>query len=287
MAKLTDFRTTERPSWCPGCGDFAVLTALQKAAAELGLEPEDVGIVSGIGCSGKLPSYFKAYGMHGIHGRALPIATGLKLGNRDLTVIAVGGDGDGYGIGAGHLVHALRRNLDMTYIVMDNSIYGLTKGQQSPTSRVGFRTKANPMGVIERPIHPLELAISAGGTFVAQGFSGEVNHVVEVVKAAIRHKGFSLVNVFSPCVTFNREKTYDWYRENVVNVDEDPAFNRHDRISAMTKVMETKGMAIGIIYQEKESQSYDDLIPGFEGPPVAFRDLDFDSRTFEKILAEF
>jgi 2-oxoglutarate ferredoxin oxidoreductase subunit beta len=260
---------------------------MQRAAANLDLEPHETAVISGIGCSGKMSSYFRAYGMHGVHGRALPLAMGVKLGNRALTVLAAGGDGDGYGIGVGHFVHAVRRNLDLTYIVMDNSIYGLTKGQHSPTSAFGFKSKTNPEGTIEQPIRPLELALSAGGTFVAQGFSGELSHLTNLVEQAIAHKGFALVNTLSPCVTFNNDKTYDYYRENVINIDEDDSYDRHDRITAMNKVMETDGLAIGLLYESTENPPYDDLIPGFREEPIAAHDLEFDEDDFERVMAEF
>ncbi len=196
MAKVADFKAA-RPTWCPGCGDFGVLNALTRAVADLGLEPEEVVVVSGIGCSGKISQYFGSYGFHGIHGRALPIAQGVKLANRELTVIAAGGDGDGYGIGLSHVIHAIRRNVDLTYIVMDNHIYGLTTGQLAPTSDKGMKTKTSPYGSVEEPVRPLELALGQGCGFVAQAFSGEIHHMAEVFKKAIQHKGFSLVNVFS------------------------------------------------------------------------------------------
>ncbi len=188
MATFKDFRNSVKPNWCPGCGDFSVQTAIQRACANVGLEPEDVVIVSGIGCSGRISGYINAYGFHGIHGRALPIAQGIKLANRNLTVIAAGGDGDGFAIGMSHTIHAIRRNLDITYIVMDNQIYGLTKGQTSPTSAFGFETKSTPYGSIEAPVTPLELALAAGATFVAQGFSSDLKGLVHIIEEGIKHK---------------------------------------------------------------------------------------------------
>lgn len=176
MATFKDFRNSVKPNWCPGCGDFSVQAAIQKAAANLGLEPEEVALITGIGCSGRLSGYINSYGVHGIHGRALPLAQGVKMANKDLTVIASGGDGDGYAIGMGHTIHALRRNMNITYIVMDNQIYGLTKGQTSPSSAVGFVTKSTPKGNIEKNVAPLELALSSGATFVAQGFQVILKH---------------------------------------------------------------------------------------------------------------
>jgi len=194
---------SEQPTWCPGCGHFAILNALQKAAAELEIPPHEIALVTGIGCSGKLSSFFNAYGFHGIHGRTLPLATGIKLANPELTVIASGGDGDGYSIGLSHILHTARRNVDITYIVMDNRVYGLTKGQTSPTSLIGFNTKTSPSGSVETPIQPLALAVSAGATYVAQGFSGDLKQVIELIINGILHKGFAIIDIFSPCVTFN------------------------------------------------------------------------------------
>src|SRR5438876_10330468 len=191
------------PDWCPGCGDFSVLSALQTALFELGLKPHQVLVVSGIGCSSNLPGFFNAYGMHTLHGRSLAVATGAKMANHELTVIVTGGDGDGYGIGGNHFTHTARRNVDLTYIVMNNQIYGLTTGQVSPTSCSGMKTKSTPFGRVEPPINPITSALVNGATFVARGFSGDPKHLMELMKKAIQHKGFALIDVFSPCVTFN------------------------------------------------------------------------------------
>ncbi|PYM12205.1 MAG: 2-oxoacid ferredoxin oxidoreductase [Verrucomicrobia bacterium] len=196
------------PDWCPGCGDFSVLSALQTALFELGLKPHQVLVVSGIGCSSNLPGFINAYGMHTLHGRSLAVATGAKLGNHELKVICTGGDGDGYGIGGNHFVHTMRRNVDLTYIVMDNQIYGLTTGQVSPTSVKGMKTKTTPHGSVENPINPIPMAIVGGATYVARAFSGKQKHMVEILKGAIQHRGFALVDVFSPCVTYNKDNTY-------------------------------------------------------------------------------
>ena len=285
MAKVADFKAA-RPTWCPGCGDFGVLNALTRAVADLGLEPEEVVVVSGIGCSGKISQYFGSYGFHGIHGRALPIAQGVKLANRELTVIAAGGDGDGYGIGLSHVIHAIRRNVDLTYIVMDNHIYGLTTGQLAPTSDKGMKTKTSPYGSVEEPVRPLELALGQGCGFVAQAFSGEIHHMAEVFKKAIQHKGFSLVNVFSPCVTFNKLNTYDYFKERLVNLDEDPDYDRHDRQAALRKVMETGGMVIGVIY-EADKPTYEEQLPGFPEEGLARRPLELQPDDFEALEAQF
>ena len=218
MSTLASFQNQVKPNWCPGCGDYAVQMALQQAAVKLNLEPHQLALVSGIGCSGRIGGYLYAYGMHTTHGRALPFAQGVKLANPELTVIACGGDGDGFAIGTAHTIHAMRRNVNITYILMDNHVYGLTKGQTSPRSDVGFKTKTTPTGNIETPIAALELALASGATFVAQGFSAQLPQLVDLIVAAVRHEGFSFVNVFSPCVTFNHTNTYEWFREHLSDV---------------------------------------------------------------------
>ncbi|MBE3553946.1 MAG: 2-oxoacid:ferredoxin oxidoreductase subunit beta [Thermicanus sp.] len=287
MATFKDFRNNVTPNWCPGCGDFSVLAAMQRALANLGLEPENVAVVSGIGCSGRISGYINTYGFHGVHGRALPIAQGLKMANRNLTVIAAGGDGDGFAIGLNHTIHSIRRNMDITYIVMDNQIYGLTKGQTSPRSQVGFQTKSTPKGSIESPLAPLEMALAAGATFVAQGFSGDLKGLTHMIEEGIKHKGFSLINVFSPCVTFNKVNTYDWFKESIVSLENVENYDPSDRKMAMQKLMETHGMLTGIIYQDKESKSYQDQVIGFREEPLAEQDLRLSKEEFEELLKEF
>ncbi|MGG1516797.1 2-oxoacid:ferredoxin oxidoreductase subunit beta [Paenibacillus oryzisoli] len=287
MATLKDFRNNVKPNWCPGCGDFSVQAAIQRAAANVGLEPEGLAIVSGIGCSGRISGYINAYGFHGIHGRSLPIAQGVKMANRELTVIASGGDGDGFAIGMGHTVHAIRRNIDITYIVMDNQIYGLTKGQASPRSAEGFKTKSTPQGTIESAISPLEVAMAAGATFVAQSFSSNLKQLTAVIEAGLNHKGFSLINVFSPCVTFNKVNTYDWFKENIVDLDEIPDYDPTNRVMAMTKIMETNSMLTGIIYENKDKKSYEASVPNFSEVGLANQDLKISEADFSKMLKEF
>ncbi len=287
MATFKEFRNNIKPNWCPGCGDFSVQAAIQRAAANVGLEPEQVAVISGIGCSGRISGYINAYGVHGIHGRALPIAQGVKLANRELTVIASGGDGDGFAIGMGHTVHAIRRNLDITYIVMDNQIYGLTKGQTSPRSAEGFKTKSTPEGSIEHALSPLEIAMSAGATFVAQSFSSDLKQLTALIEEGLKHKGFSLINVFSPCVTFNKINTYDWFKENIVNLDQFPDYNPNDRVEAMNKIMETNGMLTGLIYQNKTRPSYEQLAVGFKEQALAKQSLELPREDFNKLLTEF
>lgn len=262
MATVADFRC-ERPTWCVGCGDFGVLTAMQKAAADLGLKPETIFLVSGIGCSGKISSFFRSFGFHGVHGRALPVATGIKLVNPELTVLVAGGDGDGYAIGLSHFIHACRRNVNITYIVMDNNVYGLTTGQTSPTSPRGFRSKTSPMGAEEEPINPLALAVVSGAGFVAQGFSGDIVGLTNLVREGMLHEGFALINVLSPCVTFNRRYGYDFYKENTVQAAAGAAFDPGSRQSALARIFETDGLCLGVIYRAGEPAA-----PHFTGAPA-------------------
>ncbi|MGG1633502.1 2-oxoacid ferredoxin oxidoreductase [Paenibacillus sp. FSL A5-0031] len=287
MATFKEFRNNVKPNWCPGCGDFSIQAAIQRAAANVGLEPENLAVISGIGCSGRISGYINAYGFHGIHGRVLPIAQGVKLANRELTVIASGGDGDGFAIGMGHTVHAIRRNLNVTYIVMDNQIYGLTKGQTSPRSAEGFKTKSTPEGSIESTLSPLEIALSAGATFIAQSFSSDLKQLTKLIEEGINHEGFSLINVFSPCVTFNKINTYDWFKENIVNLEQFPDYDPTNRVQAMNKIMETNGMLTGLIYQNKTRKAYEDLITGFKPEALAKQNIKITPEEFDKLVAEF
>lgn len=286
MATVKDFRVSEKATWCPGCGHFAVLAALQSAVANLGLEPENVVLVSGIGCSGKVSQHFGSYGFHSLHGRSLPVATGIKLTNHDLTVIAAGGDGDGYGIGIGHFMHALRRNIDMTYIVMDNHIYGLTTGQTSPTSKRGFRSKTTPEGSAEEPIRPLQTAIMNGASFIAQGFSGELKQLSKIIEEGVKHKGFSLINVFSPCVTFNKINTYEWFKEHIYNLDEVENYENKNKLNAIQVLEEHESVVTGILYTE-ERPVYHEVMIGATKEPTAKLDLALTEENHETLKASF
>src|SRR5215469_2027049 len=229
--KVVVGKSDTKPTWCPGCGDFGVVAAVEMAVKRLKIPSHDVVIVSGIGCSSNLPHFLSSYGFHGIHGRALPIAEGVRWANHGLTVIATGGDGDGFGIGAGHFVHAMRRNVDMAYVTMDNQIYGLTTGQASPTSMIGQKTKSTPTGVIENPIDPIALALASGATYVARGFSGDVKHMDDLIANGIAHKGFAFVDALSPCVTYNKINTFDFFRQRVYKL-ENSGHNPSDIVAA-------------------------------------------------------
>jgi len=284
MIEAKDLITERKPTWCPGCGNFGILTALRAGIALAGLDPKDTVIVSGIGCSSKIPHYVKTYGFEGIHGRILPVATGIKLANNRLAVIGSGGDGDGYGIGMGHFMHAMRRNLDITYIVHNNQIYGLTKGQYSPTSDQGFKTKSSPLGSIEPPVNPITLAIIGGATFVSRGFVGKLEHLKSLVAQAIKHKGFSLVDILQPCVTFNYKNTYQWYSQRVYMLEED-GYKPDDRMKALTKGEEWGDkIPLGVFYQVQKP-TYEDNLPQIKDVPLVFQKIeDVDIR---KVMEEF
>ena len=210
--KLTDLKSDFHNDWCPGCGDFGIISAVQMAMAEMNLDPNKTAVVSGIGCSGKTPHFLRTYGVHTLHGRSLPFATGIKLSNPNLEVIAVGGDGDGMGIGAGHFVHSGRRNVDMAYIVYDNGVYGLTKGQAAPTLQLGVKTKSLSSPNINSAINPIMLALSSGYTFVARGYAYDVRHLKETIKKAVLHKGFAFIDVLQPCPTYNDILTKEYWQ---------------------------------------------------------------------------
>ncbi|GAC1574126.1 MAG: 2-oxoacid:ferredoxin oxidoreductase subunit beta [Candidatus Elarobacter sp.] len=273
MSTMTakDFATATPSWWCPGCGDYGVLSALKSALAELGKQPHEVAFVSGIGCSGKISGYLHSYAFHGVHGRALPVATAVKLANRDLTVIAAGGDGDGYAIGAGHFVHTVRRNPDVTYIVMDNQTYGLTKGQSSPTSATGYVASVSPDGNPDTPLNGLALALAAGATFIARGFSAQPKQMVQLIKAAIEHRGFSIVEVMSPCVTYNKINTYAWFKENVDDVTARTDYAPSDRLAAYDALTREGQIPLGVIYRETRP-TFEDRT-GLPAEPIAHLDV--------------
>jgi len=256
--RFTDFKSDKQPTWCPGCGDFGTMNGMMKALAETGNDPDNTFVVAGIGCSGKIGTYMHSYALHGVHGRALPVGTGVKIANPELEVMVAGGDGDGYSIGAGHFIHAVRRNVDMTYVVMDNRIYGLTKGQFSPTSREDFETSTSPDGTNQEPVNPLALALASGGTFIAQSFSSDSQRHAEIVKKAIEHDGFGFVNVYSPCVTFNDVDTYDYFRDAIVDVgSEELEHDRTDYDAAKELILDRSKEYQGVIYQDENSVGYE------------------------------
>jgi 2-oxoglutarate ferredoxin oxidoreductase subunit beta len=259
---------------------------LQKAVSKLGIHPKDLMVVSGIGCSSNLPGYIHAYGFHGLHGRALAQATGMKLANHDLHVVITGGDGDGYGIGVQHFIHTMRRNLDLTYIVMDNQIYGLTTGQASPTTEKGERTKSTPGGCPEEEINPLALALVTGATYIARGFSGDLEHLTNLVAQGIQHKGFSLIDVFSPCVTYNKHNTYPWFKQRVYTL-EDTDYDPTDYEQALIKVREWgDSIPTGLFYRVNRP-TYEDGEPALELGPLVRHKLGLSPEQGQALLREF
>lgn len=285
---LPDLKGKVDPDWCPGCGDFGVLAALQKALVELQIRPYEVVAISGIGCSSNLPGFINTYGMHTLHGRALAVATGVKLANHSLTVVVTGGDGDGFGIGGNHFIHTIRRNVDLLYLAMDNQIYGLTTGQVSPTSRIGMKTKSTPFGSIEGPINPIALALAAGATFVARGFSGEQKHLTDLIQQGIRHRGFSFIDIFSPCVTYNKDNSYPWFRQRVKKLEEEPGYDPSNWTAAMEKSqLWGEEIPIGKFYQRNDLMALDEAEPILtEGGPLAHRDLRIPPETVREFIAE-
>ena len=264
-----DFKSAIKPIWCPGCGDYSVLSSITKALAMIGRPPHEIAIVSGIGCSSRIPAYTSCYGLHGVHGRALAAATGLKLARPDLTVLVTGGDGDGYSIGGNHFLHACRRNVDLTYVVMDNHVYGMTKGQPSPTTEPDWDSKLAPGGTHIRVFHPLVVALAAGANFVARAFSGDPNGTAALIAQAIRHPGFSFVEVLSPCVTFRPDQ-----KEWKTKVHASPVEATDDPVRAARRVMTDDGFNIGVLYAGDRAP----YAPERRTPPAAVTELEAEFR---------
>lgn len=285
---LQEYKGKVDPDWCPGCGDFGVLAALQKALVELHIQPYNVVTISGIGCSSNLPGFIETYGMHTLHGRALAVATGVKMANHDLTVIVTGGDGDGFGIGGNHFIHTMRRNVDLLYLAMDNQIYGLTTGQVSPTSSIGMKTKSTPFGSVEGPINPIALALAAGATFVARGFSGEQKHLTELIKLGLKHKGFSFIDIFSPCVTYNHDNTYPWFKQRVKKLEDDASYDSANLQQAFERAqLWGEEIPIGKFFQRTDLKSLDQAEPVLDtGGPLAHRELGIPAEVARDFVAE-
>ena len=273
MATIAELTTKEAPTWCPGCGDYTILSTIKNAIADLQLPQHETLICSGIGCGSKLPHFVKTYGFEGLHGRGLTVATGAKLANNKLNVIAVSGDGDVYGIGGNHFMHSMRRNFDMTLIVQDNAIYGLTKGQTSPTSQRGFKSNSTPNGVLEEPVNPVTWAIAAGATYVARGYAMDIMHLKKLIADGIKHKGFALIDVIQPCTTYNKVNTPDFYRPRLFKLEEsghDPS----DKIKAihMGEQMWADKIPIGLFYKT-EKPTYEDGLPQIASQPLVQHDI--------------
>jgi 2-oxoglutarate ferredoxin oxidoreductase subunit beta len=281
MVTVSDYAGLE-PAWCPGCGNFGILKALNRALVELEIEPHQLLMVSGIGQAGKLPHYSRGNIFNSLHGRPVPPAIGAKIANHELVVIAVSGDGDAYGEGGNHFLHAARRNHDITYMVHNNQVYGLTKGQASPTSDPGFVTKTTPYGA-PSPINPITIAIVSGATFVARGFAGDIEHLAEIIKGGIQHKGFALIDILQPCVSFNHKNTYSWYRERVYQLGED--YDPSDQLVALKKAQEWGNkIPIGVIYQVTRP-TFEEQIPALKKGPLVSQKLK--PAKAERLLDEF
>jgi len=273
MVTMADLQTPKKNTWCPGCGNFGVLMAFKRAIIELGLEQNQVVLVSGIGCHGKMVDYVNINGFHGIHGRVIPIATGIKLVNPKLTVVGFSGDADCYDEGFEHFSHAIRRNIDMTLIVHDNMVLGLTTGQATATSQKGFKTKSTPFGSIAYPINPIAHALVSHGTFVARGFAGDMIHLQKLMVEALKHRGFAFIDVFQPCVTFNYLNTYDWYKQRVYKLEE-TSHNITDRWKALEKAFEWGDkIPIGTFYKE-ERPTFLDEMPHVKEKPLLKRRIE-------------
>jgi len=272
-----------KPAWCPGCGNFGILEALNRALIEMEIEPHQVLLVSGIGQAGKLPHYTRGNVFNSLHGRPVPPAIGAKIANPELIVIAVSGDGDAYGEGGNHFLHAARRNHDITYLVHNNQVYGLTKGQASPTSDVGFITKTTPYGAAS-PVNPIALAIVSGASFVGRGFAGDIDYLSNLIKKGITHQGFALIDILQPCVSFNHKNTFQWYRERVYKL-EDERYDPSDKKAALEKALIWgEEIPIGVIYEEN-LPVYEDQLPALSDGPLVKQKID--PRRVEKLLAEF
>ena len=277
-----DFQGDVRPDWCAGCGDYGVLSSLQNAYAKLGKGNHEHLTVSGIGCSSNLPGYIRTYGMHTLHGRSLAVATGAKLANHEMNVVVTGGDGDGYGIGGNHFIHTMRKNIDLLYIVMDNQIYGLTIGQASPTSLMDMKTKSTPFGNIEAPLNPIAMAIVTGATYVARGFSGNPRQLTELIYNGMQHKGFALIDVFSPCITFNKDNTSDFFKQRVNELENhDPS----DKAAALEEAVKWgEEIPIGLFYQDTSRPALDEMEPVLENGPMAHQPLGISKEQGDAII---
>lgn len=282
---IKDFKSNDEIAWCPGCGNFGILSAVKKALVKLDKLPKDILLVSGIGQAAKLPHYVKCNCFNGLHGRALPVAAAAKIANRNLTVLVTTGDGDCYGEGGNHLIHNIRRNTDITVIVHDNQIYGLTKGQASPTTDPEYVTKVQTEGVILESLHPLEMAIALGAGFVARGYSLDTEHLSWLIGEGIHHKGFSLIDVLQPCVSFNKKNTFEWYSKRVYKVNGDGLYNPEDKMAAYEKAHEWgERIPIGIIYRT-EKETYEEKKGLLQRVPLVEEQIeDVDIRD---ILSEF
>ena len=281
---IEQWNTTHAPTWCPSCGNYSLWNELKRALDELNIPAHKTLIVYGIGCSGNMYNNVKTYGWHSLHGRAVPTAVGAKLANKDLTVIVVAGDGDGLGEGMGHFIHALRGNANITYLLHENKVYGLTTGQSAPTSDKGFISRSTPEGLIEVPVNPLKLALAAGGSFVSRGYAGKPRELKELIKKGIRHRGFSFVDILQPCVTFNKVNTFEFYNSRVYDLEAN-GHSPTDYNQAMLKAGEWgEKIPLGLFYHDSR-EPYEDNLPQEQGKALASRPAV--KRKLEKLIKEF
>ena len=284
--KVDDYENNFPIAWCPGCGNFSILKALKQALAEMSLKPHDLILVSGIGQAAKLPHYLRCNFFNGLHGRSLPVATAIRIANHDLPVIVIGGDGDTYGEGGNHFLHALRRNIDLTLITHNNQVFGLTQGQASPTTEKGFLTRVQTHGVLADPLNPLTIALALKAPFVARGFSGNGEQLTGLIKEAVNTQGFSLVDVFQPCVTYDRIHTFEWYKKRVYEISEGK-HDTKDLAEAFLRAEEWgERIPTGIFYRNPDRPSYESQLPVLkDGPPLVKRG--HDPSSVEKELDAF
>ncbi len=254
------------PTWCPGCGDYGIWSAIKKALAESNIPEEELVIVFGVGCSGNMADFLRCYGFHALHGRALANAEAIKLANHKLKVLVIAGDGDTYGEGMGHFIAACRGNHDVTLVVHNNQVYGLTTGQAAPTTPKDWKTKSTPTGQVEVPVNPVTLAVSSGATFIGRGYAGNIPLTSELIKKALNHKGFSLVDTFQPCVTFNKKNTHAWYNEHTNTLDQ--SRNVSDKLEAIKLSMDPEKLHLGVLYEDSTGQPYHECVPNLTKAPL-------------------
>lgn len=286
-----DFKSNQKSTWCPGCGDFGIQSALQTALINAGVAPWQVLFVSGIGCGSKLPDYINSNGYMTLHGRGGTIGCGAHLANTKLQVITIGGDGDSFGIGIGHMIHNMRRNMDVVHIVENNEVYGLTKGQYSPTSKRGFKTSTSPEGAIEFGINPLALAVASGATFVGRCFSGDPKHAAEIIQKAMEHKGFALVDFLQTCPSYNKIQNNDWYKDHTYKIlEENPSYDCKDPLQAFALAMKDDGRyPMGVLFENNDRPTYSEQIPAYQQnpAPIIEHSLDISNELFDKIKAGY
>lgn len=285
MSQLLDFDITySQPNWCPGCGDFGIWVSIKNALVELGVKPQDILLVSGIGCSSKVPYWVNVYGFNGLHGRPLPVATAAKLANHELTVLTQAGDGDQYDEGGNHLYHAMKRNVDLCHIIHDNQVYGLTVNQTTATTEKGAKTRSTPHGSIEDPLNPIQFALASGATFVARGFAGDTRHLISLIVEGVKHKGFAFIDVLQPCVTFNHLNTYAYFYRKVYKLS-DENWDTGNKVKAFEKAQEwEEKIPLGIFYKA-EKPALHELFPQIKETPLVKQPIT--NVDISKLMEEF